>query len=1070
MSKCLLSSVVCSISLGLLTPFSSFGANPCVEFDFSTEQELMKLEPGSSKDTLTAYSDDHSRLVVANEAGVVAYDIQSGKKQKLSLKNSYLAGGSPDGKKWVLINDKKAKIVVWDVEKNKTSEFPLNDKDAFAGAKISADGKTLIHKLSNGDVREIELATGKEIIKKAASEETFDVAVPARSGSTKQTMSPDQKSVVVHTSEGIRLVDTATGITHSLAYGGPGTSDVSFYDNKRLLVQTGTQIKLIKPEFSCADHNRQVSREECSSCSSNHGSSPEDALKPFRELKKSALCSADYDPKDWETENPIPATGAIPRDSAVKMLMQLQKPGAFVPEEHLPILMAIFDSDLPKKEPDHTAQALAGIFTTHPRVYERLMQLYPVLSELKPQGMKACRSEKEESRVKAALDQSVRTANLELAANSQNRFTVPNLFVTVGSAQKAHQTRAWADKKCRLFYDAVQVVSKDVSDVACASENLDPNLARTVENNRNSGKYKFRVGLYENKDGTSSFQVTDWTDKNADQLLSQKLNLSLQNPKTQITETQAVQKLVKKIGDYNANSRSLKELALLAGISASKRLTVDPKTGEYFDKQTSKTVSLDEAYRIFETEDPRQKHYLRAAGEVALLLGSAMVDYYYFSAEANQADWQFRFKEAMKKKLLSTQGMRFDDNRGSVNIGHSLAGTGYYLPCRTNNLSSSESFMCAIMASYFWELIGEYREVWSINDMIVTPVGGLAIGEPLYQLGRFFNRGGNTVTNKLLSSAFGGTEKVNNWLNNIRPKSATDQDEFGFPTDVWHQFKLSAGYGHQSTSDQPGKHPAYGVGLDTEIINHPTFDKEGTSTDLFKDTMESKLRAKMTFSDGAMRDLDIMTKAVLAGYYKQNTKLDEKNRLNGYTFFVGPSVGVDLRQQNIGSQAKDMVATVNVLGSTVDVTAYNKGVRSRLTLDVYGDFAMVHSYAIDDYVKDNGREGLPSVLKLNDYYYATGVTAKAEASVSYKDLELSAEFKKQYLNGINGSDRYQEQVTKPIAKNDELTSGKLGLAYRLTDHIRVKTSAELLDRKSNLDKYSKGVKTKRYLGELEFLF
>jgi len=1016
------------VALLVQAPGYSSDSPSCVNFDLSGEMSLLTFEPGTSKTALTAFSADRKRLVVVDPTGVTSFEIASGKKKKLSAKDVYLTAQSPDGKILEVLNPKTHELTIWDVEKNKKTKGKYQPSTAKTQSESSVESAT-------------------------------------------KAVSPNGQSAAVLTGEEIQLADTVSGKTRGVSIAVRDLQDLKFLDNERILVQTGTELKVISPAALCVNRARIADSDSCATC--QVPSTTVSSVDNLEAIHRTRLCDSEYHRADWAKNSDIPASGVYSREQIKRVLQELAKPGAFVPEKHLPVFMGALETGLGKEDPDLVYHAFAGVLTTHPKLFEQLVKKYSVFDDLRPRGQKACRSEKENKKVQQALQNYINSADAialgrDLDSKKRTAQPAPKFFLTVGSEIKKNQTRSWAEQKCKMLYDKVQIVTDQPVDTACAAEHVDPNLSQTIQRMQVSGKYGYQVGFHEKADGTVDFKVIDWKEK-TDRPLGERYKFTLSDPKQ---AEQTTQRFVKQVVKFDKNRRVVEELALLNGLKLSKRLKINPETGEYFDRQTSKKVQFEEAYKIFQQEDPKQKNYLLAATEISLILGSAMIDYYMPSAQenVNATDWQFTFWESLRKKVLSTEGMRFDDNRASVNIGHALAGTGYYLPCRTNNLTAMESFGCAILASYFWEVFGEYREIWGINDMIITPIGGVAIGEPLYQHGHFFNRGSGTLLNKFGIAIFGGFEAVNNWFNGTKTQRAEEVDKFGFPTDVWHQFQLSGGYALQSRSDTKGDQSAPSVALETQILNQTTYDKEGKTTEVFRDTLYSKIKSRFTMSPDEVQELEVMTKAVLAGYYKQNTKLDEKSKLSGYSFFIGPATGVDLRQQSIGGVRKDMVATVNVLGSTIDVTGYKNGVRMRFTLDVFGDFAMVRSYAIDDYAKENGRDGLPSVLKLRDYYYAGGVTSAAAASVSYKDLELTAEYKKQYLKGIDGSDRFQESIARPIRKNDDLTSAKLGLAYKITDNIRIKTSAEWLERRSFLDRYSKGVKTKRYLGELEFLF
>lgn len=78
------------------------------------------------------------------------------------------------------------------------------------------------------------------------------------------------------------------------------------------------------------------------------------------------------------------------------------------------------------------------------------------------------------------------------------------------------------------------------------------------------------------------------------------------------------------------------------------------------------------------------------------------------------------------------------DDFGTNMVGHPTAGTVYYLIARGNRVSIPEAFAWSFGASLAWELV-EFKEAVSINDVVMTPVGGLALGEAFSQLSAWFD-------------------------------------------------------------------------------------------------------------------------------------------------------------------------------------------------------------------------------------------------------------------------------------------------------------------------------------------
>lgn len=95
------------------------------------------------------------------------------------------------------------------------------------------------------------------------------------------------------------------------------------------------------------------------------------------------------------------------------------------------------------------------------------------------------------------------------------------------------------------------------------------------------------------------------------------------------------------------------------------------------------------------------------------------------------------------------KGFVWDNDQMATNMfGHPYHGNLYYNAARSNGYSFWESGAFALGGSAMWELFLE-NEYPSINDIIATPVGGLAIGEVLF-----------TTSDLILDDRTTGSERV----------------------------------------------------------------------------------------------------------------------------------------------------------------------------------------------------------------------------------------------------------------------------------------------------------------------
>ncbi|ORC34942.1 hypothetical protein B4O97_11440 [Marispirochaeta aestuarii] len=91
-------------------------------------------------------------------------------------------------------------------------------------------------------------------------------------------------------------------------------------------------------------------------------------------------------------------------------------------------------------------------------------------------------------------------------------------------------------------------------------------------------------------------------------------------------------------------------------------------------------------------------------------------------------------------------------------LGHPYQGYAYYAAARANNLNAFESSLVSALGSYTWEVFGE-RATAAVNDLIVTTVGGISLGEMLHRIYL------DTYTeNQLLATFISPMDSFNDWV------------------------------------------------------------------------------------------------------------------------------------------------------------------------------------------------------------------------------------------------------------------------------------------------------------------
>ena len=455
---------------------------------------------------------------------------------------------------------------------------------------------------------------------------------------------------------------------------------------------------------------------------------------------------------------------------------------------------------------------------------------------------------------------------------------------------------------------------------------------------------------------------------------------------------------------------------------------------------------------------PQDKHYLRAALEVFAVLIVGNVDYLQNTGarggtvRAGDQRWDLKYDWPTFHDKLTGDYFRVDTNHFNTNyISHPFAGTNYYTAARSNHLSVFESFGYAAIGALTWEFFGELREEVSINDAIVTEVAGMGIGEPVMQLRSFFRRSEKNWRNDLLAVVVAPIGAINDFADGGALERSKNLDGNGFTTDVWHRFELFAGggatwQGRATTSSPRSAYADATFGLDTQLKNLPGWKHAIDRTAVFDDGNVTSLRFDFTLSGGRLVDGRLETHYVPFGVYARRVANDSRS-------FVGLSGSFEYGVHEFdrdGVRPIDLVAVLSPVGIVAEHEQLVGPVRVRTRMDLYGEFAGVTSYALDDYRVVHRRDdtNLQTVLRQEGYYHALGVTIAPELSIGYGPLDVYARARLDTWQGISGFDDNQRQITREIPLTDRrvlLAGGAAvtvpGTALRLGAMVRRQTRA-----------------------------
>ena len=416
--------------------------------------------------------------------------------------------------------------------------------------------------------------------------------------------------------------------------------------------------------------------------------------------------------------------------------------------------------------------------------------------------------------------------------------------------------------------------------------------------------------------------------------------------------------------------------------------------------------------------------YRRAALELGglMALGAA---WYQAEIDFNRQDFDFdRSWSGQAQRLLTTRGYRFDDNDRRTNIAHAFVGRTYHGLARANHATLLQAFLFDLTASSVWEAAIENREVFSLNDTVVTAVGGVPLGEASFQIGELFARSAPTWRNRLLLAAFSPARAFLSLTEGGHLPRASSLDRHGLADDASHRFVLSTGGSFVAlapvSSTTAGPMGAADVGsgtllarLDLELINLRAYGREGSVRRTLAGGEATGLALGYQGTPERMDQLTVSARSSLFGTFSQElTGQPDSGSAHGQSLLLAAGSAFDLTLAE-GDRTPDFLTSVHMIGPTADALIYRGPMTVRLASDLYGDFAMVRPFALGPDAPATLLEGAKSVLRERAYYYALGLTAAARAEARYRGLRAGAAFEWSGYDSVEGLDRQQDTYVSP---------------------------------------------------------
>jgi hypothetical protein len=447
-----------------------------------------------------------------------------------------------------------------------------------------------------------------------------------------------------------------------------------------------------------------------------------------------------------------------------------------------------------------------------------------------------------------------------------------------------------------------------------------------------------------------------------------------------------------------------------------------PLTENYYLDPARGPVSFRPEYEQWFGDARRPPHYARATVELlgVLAIGTS---YYWLNSDPNKQDWDYL---DFRDRSFNVE-VKFDNNMFRTNfLLHPLAGTVSYWLARANGLDLYASATASILSSATFEFLLEWLEKPSVNDLLATPMGGIAAGEFFFHLGDYLNSafGRDNTMQRVLAYSVGAPQGIHSAMDGVRAPSGTS-DALGYSAAYWHRFGI--GYGVASVSNGHGdSETLQDLLVEARLVAMPGFLRPGKFSVSFRQGNFTEARLRASMAGGLLKDVDLWFGSDLAGYYTQDYSVSTST-LTGSAATLAASVDMRYVDRWLFNR-REQWALFHFLGPSTKVwLALGHGVMAQAEARLHLDFAGITSPAYKILVAERGSIGTKTVLQLQDYYQGFGASGRLAASLALGGLELGGYARYGAYRSIDGLDRYASPLD--VANTDQIVELGAALAF-----------------------------------------
>lgn len=423
---------------------------------------------------------------------------------------------------------------------------------------------------------------------------------------------------------------------------------------------------------------------------------------------------------------------------------------------------------------------------------------------------------------------------------------------------------------------------------------------------------------------------------------------------------------------------------------------------------------------VTETPPPRAVHYLRAGAWMGVMLGAGSV--WYVLDDRNVLDWD---KPSMSSRLTG-ESWRFDNNGFGMNfILHPINGSGFYAFSRANRLGAWQAALFSFLTSMTWEYIIEYNERVSINDVITTPLAGIAVGEFAHKLGWYLNSApGSSPLRTTLAWGLGPTVAVHRALDGEEaPRSRLDN--LGYSSAMWHRFGLGVS---ASAVETRGGHRTFAQRYEAEgkLVSLRGYRQQEGVAERWFGKMELVSLSLAVDHSRRGAGLDLRSEVWLAGYHSQVLGL----RGRGEAHTVGVTANYTYRNTTSAGDDERM-AWVGAPGLAADSWFRNGPWSTEIEARAMPIFGALSSPPFAAWRERYPEAKTKTILEKHGYAFGWGAVGELSLRATTGPVSLRSAIQGGTFGSDEGLDRDQDDVERDVATTERWVAFSQRVSYSI---------------------------------------